>query len=38
MVWAIDRILGDPAHAERMGNNGRRHDSSGVVWGDVLGW
>jgi glycogen(starch) synthase len=35
MVWAIDRIVGDPAHAERMGNNGRRRESSGVVWGDV---
>jgi glycosyltransferase involved in cell wall biosynthesis len=35
MVWAIDRILGDPANATRMGNNGRRHESSGVVWGDV---
>jgi glycosyltransferase involved in cell wall biosynthesis len=35
MVWAIDRMLGDPAHAERMGNNGRRRESSGVVWGDV---
>jgi glycosyltransferase involved in cell wall biosynthesis len=35
MVWAIDRILGDPAHAERMGNNGHRHESAGVVWADV---
>jgi glycosyltransferase involved in cell wall biosynthesis len=36
MVWAIDRILGDPAHAARMGSNGRRCDQdSGVMWSDV---
>lgn len=35
MVWALDRILGDPAHAERMGQNGRRSDGTGIVWGDV---
>jgi glycosyltransferase involved in cell wall biosynthesis len=36
IVWAIDRILGDSSHAERMGNNGRRRDQdSGVMWSDV---
>ncbi len=36
MVWAMDRVLGDPAHAERMGRNGKR-DGGGPapVWGDV---
>jgi glycogen(starch) synthase len=36
MVWAVDRILGDPGHAERMGRNGRRSDhAGGVMWSDV---
>ena len=35
MVWALDRILGDPGHAERMGRNGRRHGGEAPVWGDV---
>jgi glycogen(starch) synthase len=36
MVWAVDRILGDPHHAERMGRNGRRSDTrGGVVWSEV---
>jgi glycogen(starch) synthase len=35
MVWAVDRILGDPAHAERMGQNGRRGDGSQPSWGEV---
>jgi glycogen(starch) synthase len=35
MVWAVDRILGDPGHAERMGANGRRRDGSCPNWGDV---
>lgn len=35
MVWALDRILGDPAHAERMGRNGKRGDSSVQSWSDV---
>jgi glycogen(starch) synthase len=35
MVWALDRILGDPAHAERMGQKGRRADESAVVWSEV---
>jgi glycosyltransferase involved in cell wall biosynthesis len=36
MVWALDRVLGDPGHAEQMGRNGRR-DGGGAapVWGDV---
>ncbi|HTU89819.1 MAG TPA: glycosyltransferase [Gemmataceae bacterium] len=35
MVWALDRILSDPAHAERMGRNGKRGDSSTQSWSDV---
>jgi glycosyltransferase involved in cell wall biosynthesis len=35
MVWALDRILGDAAHAERMGQNGRRSDPDTMVWADV---
>jgi glycogen(starch) synthase len=35
MVWAVDRILGDPAHAEQMGNNGRRSDASSLSWDAV---
>jgi len=35
MVWAVDRILGDPAHAERMGRNGKRGDGSTQSWSDV---
>ncbi len=35
MVWALDRILGDPAHAERMGLSGRSSEGSKVVWADV---
>jgi glycogen(starch) synthase len=35
MVWAVDRILGDPAHAERMGQNGRRAEGCQPVWGEV---
>ena len=35
MVWALDRVLGDRAHAERMGENGRRRDDTSIVWGDV---
>ncbi len=35
MVWALDRILGDAGHAERMGRNGRRDGGDAPVWGDV---
>jgi glycosyltransferase involved in cell wall biosynthesis len=34
MVWALDRILSDPANAERMGRNGKRDDSV-QNWSDV---
>jgi glycogen(starch) synthase len=34
MVWAADRILCDPTHAERMGHNGRRTDAA-IMWSDV---
>jgi glycogen(starch) synthase len=35
MVWAGDRVLGDPGHAERMGWNGRRTSDGNPVWGEV---
>ena len=35
MVWAGDRVLGDPAHGERMGQNGLRRSDGAVVWGEV---
>ncbi len=35
MVWAVDRLLGDPAHAERMGQHGRRSESGTLRWNDV---
>jgi glycogen(starch) synthase len=35
MVWAVSRVLGDPEHARRMGEKGRRRDGSAVMWGDV---
>jgi glycosyltransferase involved in cell wall biosynthesis len=37
MVWAVDRILGDPAHAERMGDRGRRSESTAPRWSEVAG-
>jgi glycosyltransferase involved in cell wall biosynthesis len=37
MVWAIDRILGDPWHADRMGQNGRRASGEVVAtWDEVV--
>jgi glycogen(starch) synthase len=38
MVWALDRILSDPGHAARMGQNGRRGEGSAVVWSEVAGY
>jgi len=35
VVWAMDRILGDPAHAQRMAENGRRCDGFVLNWNDV---
>jgi glycogen(starch) synthase len=35
MVWAVDRILGDPGHAERMGQNGRRSEGGTMRWSEV---
>jgi glycosyltransferase involved in cell wall biosynthesis len=35
MVWAVDRVLGDPAHADRMGGNGRRGDGAVQNWAEV---
>jgi glycogen(starch) synthase len=37
MVWALDRVLGDPGHAERMGREGRRSDGATMRWSDVAG-
>jgi glycogen(starch) synthase len=35
IVWALDRVLGDPEHARRMGHNGRREETSAPRWSDV---
>ncbi|MBY0522698.1 MAG: DUF4912 domain-containing protein [Gemmataceae bacterium] len=35
MVWAFDRILGDPNHAEFMGRKGRRDGESSVSWSEA---
>ncbi len=35
MVWALDRLLGDPGHTERMGRNGKRGEGSMQSWSDV---
>ncbi len=35
MVWALDRILGDPGHSERMGQHGRRSEAGAPRWSDV---
>jgi glycosyltransferase involved in cell wall biosynthesis len=35
MVWAVDRILGDSGHADRMGQNGRRSESGALRWIEV---
>jgi glycosyltransferase involved in cell wall biosynthesis len=35
MVWAVDRILGDSGHADRMGQNGRRSESGTLRWIEV---
>ena len=35
MVWALDRIIGDPGHSERMGQNGRRSEGGTMRWSEV---
>jgi glycosyltransferase involved in cell wall biosynthesis len=35
MVWAVDRVLGDPGHADRMGQNGRRSEGGTLRWIEV---
>jgi glycosyltransferase involved in cell wall biosynthesis len=35
MVWALDRILGDPSHATRMGQNGRHGAAGAPQWAEV---
>lgn len=35
MVWVLDRLLGDSAHTERMGRNGKQDDGSIQNWNDV---
>jgi glycosyltransferase involved in cell wall biosynthesis len=37
MVWALDRILSDPGHANRMGQNGRRSEGGALQWDEVAG-
>jgi glycosyltransferase involved in cell wall biosynthesis len=35
MVWALERLLRDPSHAEHLGRNGRRADGGVVGWDEV---
>ncbi len=35
IVWAMDRLLGDPAHAQRMGESGRCSDGFILSWNEV---
>jgi glycosyltransferase involved in cell wall biosynthesis len=35
MVWALDRILGDPVNSQRMGENSGRNDNHAVSWGEL---
>ncbi|MFN4260072.1 MAG: glycosyltransferase [Gemmataceae bacterium] len=35
MVWALDRILSDPHHTERMGQAARRSETTMPCWGEV---
>ncbi len=35
IVWAMDRVLGDPAHAQQMGERGRRSDGFILNWSEV---
>jgi glycosyltransferase involved in cell wall biosynthesis len=35
MVWALDRVLGDPGHSERMGQNARRSEGATMRWSEV---
>lgn len=35
IVWAMDRILGDPGHAECMGRNGKRGEAAIVSWSEA---
>jgi len=35
IVWAMDRVLGDPAHARRMGENARCRDGLILNWSEV---
>jgi len=35
MVWALDRVLGDFDHTQKMGENGRRGEGGGTSWPDI---
>jgi glycogen(starch) synthase len=35
MVWALERLVREPGHGERMGRNGRRSSDGVVGWGEV---
>jgi glycosyltransferase involved in cell wall biosynthesis len=35
MVWAVDRLLGDAARAERMGHAGRQSTDATLAWNEV---
>jgi glycosyltransferase involved in cell wall biosynthesis len=35
VVWAVDRIVGDPDHSERLGRNGKRRVETTATWKDI---
>jgi glycogen synthase len=35
MVWALDRVLGDPNHTQRLGSSARRAQDNTCSWSDV---
>ncbi len=35
IVWAVDRIISDPFHADQMGRNGKRSENSMPNWEEV---
>jgi glycosyltransferase involved in cell wall biosynthesis len=35
IVWAMDRILGDPGHAECLGRSGKRGEAAIISWSEA---
>jgi glycosyltransferase involved in cell wall biosynthesis len=37
MVWAMERMLREPDHARRLGENGKHAGTGSISWGEVAG-